>query len=160
MPAQATAVDLETRIDRIESQFELHRLVSEYCHGVDKHDLDRFLDIWHDDAVWEIGPPFGDFTGKSEIRRALVELIWPAWRETHHWTTNLVVEIDGDRAHGVCDVNCNGANPEDVALLVSATYTDDFERRDGRWRIAKRNVVIHYFSPVPGVDLAPPPPMD
>ena len=160
MAVQTATLSLETRIDRLESQFELHRLVSEYCHGVDKHDLDRFLDIWHDDAVWEIGPPFGNFHGKDEIRRALVELIWPAWRETHHWTTNLVVEIEGDRARGVCDVNCNGANPEDVALLVSATYTDDFERRDGRWRIAKRGVVIHYFSPVPGVDLAPPPPMD
>ena len=159
MAAQTQQLDLETRIDRLESQFELHRLVSEYCHGCDKHDIDRFMSIWHDDAVWEIGAPFGTFKGKQEIRRAMEEHIWPAWRETHHWTTNLVVEIDGDRAHGVCDVNCNGASPEDVALLVSATYTDDFERRDGRWAISRRHVVIHYFSPVPGVDLAPPPPM-
>ena len=67
MGVSTTALDLETRIDRLESQF-------------------------------------------------VVDLIWPAWRETHHWTTNLVVEIDGDRARGVCDVNCNGANPEDDAL--------------------------------------------
>lgn len=160
MAVQTKALDLETRVDRLESELEMRRLIYEYCHGVDKRDLERFLDIWHDDAVWEIGPPFGNFYGKDAIRGALVDLIWPAWRETHHWTTNFVVDIDGDRAHGVCDVDCNGANPEDVALLVSATYTDDFERRDGEWRIARRQVVIHYFSPVPGVDLAPPPPME
>lgn len=52
MAVQEKALDLETRIDRLESQFELHRLVSEYCHGVDKRDLDRFADIWHEDAVY------------------------------------------------------------------------------------------------------------
>lgn len=49
----------------------------------------------------------------------------------HHWTTNFAVELDGDRAHGVCDVDWKRASPEDVAIMVSATYTDDFERRNG-----------------------------
>lgn len=68
------------------------------------------------------------------------------------------VEIDGHRARDGCDVNCNGANPDGVALLVSAMYPDEFERRASRWGITRRHVVIHHFSPVPGVDLAPPPP--
>ena len=148
---------LEDRIDRMESRWAMRDLVSNYCHGVDKHDIDLFMSIWHDDAVWRIGPPFGDFYGAPEVRRALEDVIWPAWRETHHWTTNLTLTFDGpDAAHGVCDVNCNGATPDDVMQVVSATYTDRFERRSGRWAIAERDVVIHYFSGVPGVDLAPP----
>jgi gamma-hexachlorocyclohexane dehydrochlorinase len=148
---------VEERLDRMESRWALRDLVSNYCHGVDKHDIDLFMSIWHDDAVWRIGPPFGDFHGAAEVRRALVDVIWPAWRETHHWTTNLTLTFDGtDAADGVCDVNCNGATPDDVMQVVSATYTDRFERRAGRWAIARRDVVIHYFSAVPGVDLAPP----
>jgi len=153
----AAELTIERRLDRIESRFAIGDLVSDYCHGVDKRDLDRFLDIWHEDAVWEIGPPFGNFAGKSEIKRALTDLIWPAWRETHHWTTNLVVRfLDDDHAEGVCDVNCTGADPQDVMQIVAATYTDRYERRDGRWRIARRHVEMFYFSQVPGVDLVPP----
>jgi len=152
-----TPVGLDARIDQLESRMALRDLVSNYCHGVDKHDIGLFMSIWHDDAVWKIGPPFGDFVGAADIRHALVDVIWPAWRETHHWTTNLTVDFaDGDTATGVCDVNCNGATPDDVMQVVSATYTDRFERRDGRWAIAQRDVEIQYFSGVPGVDLAPP----
>lgn len=148
---------LGARIDRLESRFALHDLVSNYCHGVDKHDIDLFMSIWHDDAVWRIGPPFGDFHGAAEIRHALEDVIWPAWRETHHWTTNLTISFNGtDTASGVCDVNCNGATPDDVMQVVSATYSDRFERRNGRWAIAERDVEIQYFSGVPGVNLAPP----
>ena len=103
----------------MESRWALRDLVSNYCHGVDKHDIDLFMSIWHDDAVWKIGPPFGDFYGAADIRHALVDVIWPAWRETHHWTTNLTVSFDGpDSARGVCDVNCNGATPDDVMQVV------------------------------------------
>src|SRR5690606_5398268 len=80
-----------------------------------------------------------------------------AWRETHHWTTNLVVRfLDDDHAEGVCDVNCTGADPQDVMQIVAATYTDRYERRDGRWGSARRHVEMFYFSQVPGVDLVPP----
>ena len=148
-----TDVHLETLYSRI----EIGDLVSDYCHGVDKHDLDRFSRIWHDDAVWEIGPPFGDFTGRDSICAALVDHIWPAWRETHHWTTNLVLEFDGpNHARGVCDVNCNGASPEGVMQVVAATYRDRFERRDGRWAIAVRRVDMFYFNQLPGVYPTPP----
>jgi gamma-hexachlorocyclohexane dehydrochlorinase len=153
------AGDILGRIEKLEALQAFHDLVSNYCHGVDKHDLDRFMDIWWDDATWAIGPPFGNFHTAPEIRRAVTDVIWPAWRETHHWTTNLVVSFDSpDRAHGVCDVDCKGASPDDVMQLVSATYTDAFERRGGVWRIARRDVAIQYFSAVPGVALAPPVP--
>lgn len=152
-----TDLDLATRLDRVESRQELHELVSNYCHGVDKHDEATFMGIWHDDAVWAIGPPFGDFSGKDEVRRALVEVIWPAWNSTHHWTTNSVFDVDGDRATGVCDVGMQGEAADGTTTFVSATYTDRFERRAGRWGIVHRGVEIHYFAPAPGITLTPPP---
>jgi gamma-hexachlorocyclohexane dehydrochlorinase len=146
------ALDQETtlaaRVDALESRDEIHRLVSNYCHGCDKHDIDRFMSIWHEDAVWEIGPPYGGFAGSARIRHAMVDLIWTALPETHHWTTNLVVDLDGDRAGGLCDVTCDAIDAEGRTLLIAATYTDAYERRDGTWRIARRGCEIFYFTPV------------
>jgi gamma-hexachlorocyclohexane dehydrochlorinase len=145
------------RVDELESRAALRDLVSDYCLGFDNHDWDRFISIWHHDAIWEIGPPFGTFIGHEGIREAVVEVLYPVWRETHHLTSNLRLSFsDPDHAHGVCNVNCMGATADDIVQMISATYTDDFERREGVWKIARRNVVIHYFNPIPGAEMSAP----
>lgn len=140
--------DLARRVAALEDRAAIAALVSNYCHGVDKRDERRFLSIWHADAAWRIGEPFGDFKGIDEIRHALVDLIWPALPETHHFTTNLVVELDDDRATGLSDVDCTGTDVEGRAIIISATYSDVYERREGRWALADRRVEIHYFTPL------------
>jgi gamma-hexachlorocyclohexane dehydrochlorinase len=145
------------RVDELESRAALRDLVSDYCLGFDSHDLDRFMGIWHPDAEWEIGPPFGTFYEHAGIRRAVEEVLYPVWRETHHLTSNLRLAFkDRDHAHGVCNVDCMGATKDEVVQMISATYTDDFERRNGVWKIAKRAVVIHYFNPIPGAQMTAP----
>jgi gamma-hexachlorocyclohexane dehydrochlorinase len=148
---------LERRLDELESRAALRDLVTDYCRGFDTHNWEQFISIWHEDAVWEIGPPFGTFEGHEGIRSAVVDVLYPAWRETHHLTSNLKVSFNGpDHALGICDVDCMGATADDIVQMISATYTDNFERRDGVWKIAKRHVVIHYFNPIPGAEMAAP----
>lgn len=144
--------DIQSRILRLETESTLRRLVYEYCHGLDKRDAERFLAVWHPDARWLSGPLFGDFYGKEEIHRALVEHMWPAFLHLNHWTTNFVItEMGSDRASGVSDMYFAGPKADGEAVLVSATYNDQFERREGKWRIAERAIAIHYFSALPGV---------
>ncbi len=148
---------LLSRIDELESRSALRDLVTDYCLGFDNKDWDRFISIWHPDAVWEIGPPFGTFNGHDGIREAVFEILYPLWRETHHLTSNLRLSFsDPDHARGVCNVDCMGATADDVVQMISATYTDDFERRGGDWKIARRSVVIHYFNPIPGAEMSAP----
>jgi gamma-hexachlorocyclohexane dehydrochlorinase len=145
------------RVDELESRAAMRDLVSDYCIGFDRHEWDRFISIWHEDAVWAIGEPFGDFVGHEGIREAVFEVLYPAWRETNHLTTNLRISFsDADHAVGTSDVDCMGANPEGVVQMVGATYTDTFERRDGVWKIARRDVRMHYFNPMPGVEMSAP----
>lgn len=145
------------RIDELESRAALRDLVSDYCIGFDTHDWDRFISIWHMDAVWEIGPPFGTFTGHEGISEAVNDVLYPAWRETHHLTTNLrLTFIDANHVQGISDVDCMGATPDNVVQMVGATYTDDFERKDSIWKISRRQVKIHYFNPIEGVKMSPP----
>jgi hypothetical protein len=149
--------DLVRRVDELESRAVLRDLVTVYCRGFDSHDWEKFISIWHEDAVWEIGPPFGTFEGHAGIREAVMDVLYPVWRETHHLTSNLQLQFDGpDRAHGVCDVDCMGATKDDIVQMISATYSDDFERRNGVWKIARRKVQIHYFNPIPGAQMSAP----
>lgn len=148
---------LEQRIDQLESRFAMLDLVSDYCLGFDKRDWDRFIAIWWDDCLWEIGPPFGDFRGHTGIRQAVKEILWPAWLQSTHFTTNLRVTFDGnDTADGICDVDCIGTTSDNQAQTVAATYEDRFERRDGVWKIARRKVTMHHFSPLTGITLSAP----
>ena len=151
------STDIASRLDHLESRFALQDLVSDYCLGFDKRDFVRFLAIWWEDAVWEIGPPFGDFEGHAGITRAVKEILWPAWAQSTHFTTNLRVVFDGpDKASGVCDVDCIGNTTDGQAQTVAATYTDHFERRNGVWKIQRRKVTMHHFSPLTGITLSAP----
>lgn len=159
MSADAATVEaLLARIDRLESHQAITDLASEYCHGFDKRDFDRFLAIWWEDCVWNIGPPFGAFEGHQGIREAVIDVLWPAWDESHHFATNHIIQFDeDDHARSVCDVDCVGRLAgESVCQIVGATYEDQLERRSGIWRIRQRDVTIHYFNPVNGTPLMAP----
>ena len=149
---------LAQQIDRLDSQRAIENLVSNYCHGFDKRDFDRFLAIWWPDCVWKIGPPFGDFNDHAGIHTAVKDVLWPAWAQSQHVTSNLVVEFqDADHASGMCDVDCMGLlTDSEEATFVGATYYDRFERRDGEWKILEREVTIHYFNQFPGTQLTKP----
>jgi hypothetical protein len=155
---QVTIDALVARIDELESRIAIRDLASDYCHGFDKRDYERFLSIWWEDCVWDIGPPFGRFESHAGIHQAIYDVLWPAWAETHHLTTNQrVTFIDTDNATSICDVDCMGMlNDDPNCQIVGATYSDRLQRRDGVWKILQRDVQIHYFNPIPGAALAPP----
>jgi len=140
--------DLLRRLDALESRHAIADLAYNYCHGFDKRDFDRFLSIWWEDCAWHIGPPFGSFHGHQGIEDAVKSVLWPAWAQSQHVTSNHVIEFDGpDAAVALSDVDCTGVlttGPE--ATFVGATYTDRVERRAGVWKIAERSVEIHYFN--------------
>lgn len=154
---QQTVKMLVARVDELESRSAIRDLVTDYCVGFDQQDWDKFISIWHQDAVWEIGEPFGTFKGHEGIKKAVYEVLYPVWRETHHLSTNLKIEfLDADHAKGCCGVDCMGATKDDIVQMINATYEDDFERRDGVWRISKRTVTMHYFNPIPNAEMSAP----
>jgi gamma-hexachlorocyclohexane dehydrochlorinase len=154
---QATVEKLMARVEELESRSEIKDLVIDYCVGFDSKNWDRFMAIWHKDAVWEIGPPFGTFSGHEGISKALHEVLEPAWRETHHISSNIQIEfLDANNARGSSDVDCMGANKNDVVQMVNATYQDEYQRRNGVWKIARRVVTMHYFNAIPGLEMSAP----
>ncbi|MFC7642802.1 nuclear transport factor 2 family protein [Streptosporangium lutulentum] len=133
---------LMDRLDRVESELAIQRLIHEYCHGADKQDLERFAAIWDDDAAW-VTSPDQRFDGIEAICAAVQEQ-WAAFKEMHHWTANFVVDIDGDRAVGEADVAVRVQLTDGTWVRGGGTYQDVYVRRDGRWRVARREVVSSF----------------
>jgi hypothetical protein len=157
MANDAQVQQLLERIDQLESRNAMRDLVTAYCRHFDRVEFEPFLAIWWQDCVWDIGPPFGVFDGHAGIERAVKEVLWPVWRETHHLTSNLQVTFAGaNDAHGVCDVDCMGALRDNAVQMISATYKDHFQRRNSVWKIKRRDVKIHYFNPIPGAQMTAP----
>lgn len=154
----ATLSALMARVTELESRAAIRDLASNYCHGFDKRDYDLFLSIWADDCCWDIGPPFGRFEGHQGIHTAIHDVLWPAWDESHHLTTNLKITFDDENsATSICDVDCMGRLAgETECTIVGATYRDQLRRLDGDWKIQQRQVQIHYFNPIPGTRLSAP----
>ena len=142
-----TTQTLEQRIDRLESRHAIERLVSEYAHGFDARDIDRFMAIWHDDAVYDLAEFGGRREGLDAIRAAVHEL-WSASAGAHHWMVNFALDVDEHRAAGACHALAFDVDAEEQVTAVTLTYEDEFERRDGRWGFVGRRVVPHRIVPL------------
>lgn len=141
--------ELVARLDRVEAELAMHRLVHDYCVGADHRDLQRWRSVWTQDAVWDTGPD-RVYLGLDAICQA-VEKQWQEFPIMQHATSNHVVVLDGDAAGGRCDVTVMVQLRDRRWVVGGGTYEDDYRRDDGVWRIARRRVRRPF-------DLAPLPP--
>ncbi|MFD9667698.1 nuclear transport factor 2 family protein [Rhodococcus sp. NPDC059968] len=139
--------DIEARIDRLESQRAIERLIGQYAHAFDLQDIDTLRSIWHEGATLSLGEPFGNFTGVDAIVGAAHQL-WSQSPRMHHWMSNAVIDIDGDTATATTALDCFVTNIESGPTQVGGNYHDRFERQDGQWGMVERVFDLHYFTPI------------
>ncbi|HZZ48538.1 MAG TPA: nuclear transport factor 2 family protein [Pseudonocardia sp.] len=138
---------IEERVQVLEDREAIRELIAKYCRGVDGRNEDLFMSIWSDDASYRIGGPFGDHTGLEQIK-GILHGLWSAFTEMHHWATNVVIEIDGDKARAWCNADVTGTDTKGRALMFAASYTDELRRIDGTWKFTVRDIDLHYMTPV------------
>ena len=127
--------DVSARLDRLESISALTRIVHDFCRSADQRDLERFMALWHPDAAWVTHERV---EGHDAIRAAILGQ-WDAIPEMHHWATNIVVDVDGERGQVESDVLLLVRLRDGSRIRAARTYRDVVERRDGRWRILERH---------------------
>jgi hypothetical protein len=107
----------------------LHR----YCHGLDRFDREQAM-VWHEDGTASYG---GIFEGTGA---GFLDWVWPVhegFERTSHQVTNILIEIDGDRATSETYVTvCLRSAGADI--VDRGRYSDVWSRRDGRWGIDAR----------------------
>lgn len=139
--AQSADSGLAARLEQVEAREAIRRVVHEFSHGFDKRDMERFLGIWHPDAVWLVAPGY-EAAGHDGLR-AVAEQSWAQMATTHHWNCNEVIDVDGDRATGTIDVNAMAQTQEGTWHQSAATYHDTYVRLNGQWLLQRRDAAIH-----------------
>jgi ketosteroid isomerase-like protein len=131
-------------IDRIDDRLAIARLNSDFGHALDRGDVEDFVTLFRDDAVYTHGPRV--LRGHPELRRFFLDRRSAGPRTSRHVTSDLRIDFEAnDRARGVsiCTTySAPRAAPVDSTLpAVVADFEDVYLLSAGRWRIAERRVL-------------------
>lgn len=132
-------------LQRLADKQAITELLYRYCRAVDRIDVPLGHSIWHEGAVADYGADYYQGPGKGVIdvickhHEGLIS-------HTHN-VTNVIIDLDGDRAGSEAYVYGTMRMERDGQLLqlgVWGRYLDKWERREGRWGIVSRRVVFDH----------------
>ena len=120
-----------------------------YCRAVDRADVPLLRACYHPDATENHG---GTFVGTATAYIDGLEPILPRGGIMTHTTSNIAIELQGDVAlvesHILAFARLKKAG-EKFDTLTLARAVDRFEKRQGTWRIATRNMVWEWNHEMP-----------
>lgn len=114
-------------------------LIYRYCRAVDRLDIPLGHSIWHEDGVADYGAAVYQGPGKG-----VIDLICAQHRQTlnhSHQVTNILIDLDGDRAASESYVTASLRimhGEQLKQLSVWGRYIDSWSRRGGHWGLDKR----------------------
>jgi uncharacterized protein (TIGR02246 family) len=142
VPAKDARASLEQRVQRMEDESAIRKVLIEYGAFRDAKDYHAYAGLFAAQGVWQGG--FGTFTGPAAIEKMLVDNLGapePGFvnKANFHLLSNPIIEIDGDRAHVTSKYLfwTKSADNRPTPLLAGR-YVDDFVRENGQWKIARR----------------------
>ena len=141
--------DPDRALRQLLDKMELHELVMRLSRGVDRCDRELIVSCYHPDAHDDHGPYQGDPEGFADWVITAVRGNW-----VQHTCYNELFDIDGDVAYGEIYVSQKMRGPDGSLIPGYGRYIDKYERRAGRWRIARRQVITEYVAPELGLDIA------
>lgn len=131
----------------ITDKFAITEQIYRYCRSVDRLDVPLGHDVFHEDSHADYGS-----VGYKGPGRGAIDYICKAHEgllHHSHQVTNVLVEVEGDRAGSEAYVTANLRMLRDGKLLqieVWARYVDRWSRRGGHWAIDRRDTVIDFDS--------------
>lgn len=133
--------DVQTLFD----ERDIRAVISRFCRAIDRRDYDLLRTCFHPDATDHHGDYFGGVDGLVDFVSAGTK----EFRSSLHLIANVNVELDGDsaRTESYCTALARLDRTESLPErdnTVAFRYLDDFERRDGVWRIIRRVCVYEW----------------
>jgi hypothetical protein len=132
---------LDVRLARLEARQEIQELLVRYTFLIDGHEFDALGELFAGDA--RFGSPGSSHTGRAAIV-ANYRRLGDLYPITVHEARGSVIEfVDDDHATGQVLGFSEQANDQHT-VITSFRYLDEYERADGRWRFAAREVRTLY----------------
>ena len=139
---------------RLADERACERLIVRYTHLVDFGRAPEIADLFTDDGVWRTDD--FEMRGRDEILAGFGRRQGVTRRQSRHVCTNVLIEVDGDRATGLCylvnyrhDSETGEAEkpaPADVPKFVGE-YHDTFRRTEDGWRFVDRYCDMAFVRP-------------
>jgi hypothetical protein len=137
-------------VEALVAKSEITEKIYLYGRGCDRADSDVLKAIYHPDATEE----HGVFSGPARDFVGMVVEVRSTFASMSHHISNVIVELDGDKALAESYFLAVGFGQagEQAAddVMLGGRCLDRFERRDGDWRIAHRQVVFDWYFLVAG----------
>ena len=115
-------------------------LLARYCFAIDYGRWSELRTFFTEDCTLDFGKLMGSFTGQDGIAR-FAETLKASGVFMRHYTTNFVIQGDGERAHAESYVLAMTGSPGNLSS-TTGRYEDELTKIDGRWRIRVRRAVI------------------
>jgi hypothetical protein len=139
---------------------EITEVLYRYCRGLDRMDRALADTVWHVDGTADY---VGMFDGTAD---GFLDWVWvqhEALYRHSHQITNILIEVDGDRAASEAYVTVAlriKAGEDRTDIVSRGRYLDRWSRRDGRWAIDARVYVedlqsVTPLGPVASADASP-----
>lgn len=139
----------EKQLQDLVDKQALHELVTRLSRGVDRCDRELIVSCYHPDAYDDHGPYKGGPEGFADWVIGALKSHW-----VQHTISNQLFEIVGDAAYGEIYVSQKMRGADGRLIPGYGRYVDRYERREGEWRIARRQVITEFVSPELGLDIA------
>jgi 3-phenylpropionate/cinnamic acid dioxygenase small subunit len=142
--AAAAPASLETRLQLLEDQKAIERLLVEYGRSLDNRDFAAYSQLFAANGEWK--GALGSYRGPAAIRAAMEKIFADAATDipkgrNFHVMSNFLIDIHGDRATAKSTFifyKLNGNKPE---AEVTGRYEDTLIRENGVWRFLQRSAL-------------------
>ncbi len=128
--------------DRDAIENTLHR----YAFGYDEGDWKLVESTFTADAQLSLrvtgGELAGPFTGRDAIIDMMDETAKTQPDQRRHVTSNVVVDVDGDRATAWSYLTIFSAHDGTLTALSTGTYEDELVRAADGWRLSMRHIAL------------------
>ncbi len=140
--AQASSLTLEQRLQRVEDELAIRRVLVDYSATQDARDYAGYAALFARNGEWVNGKTV--HKGREAIHKMLVDLYGappPGYvnSESFHISSNAEINVNGDRATARSRhlLVMRGPNGEPTPALAGR-YEDEFIREEGKWKILRR----------------------
>lgn len=127
------------RLESLEDRSAIQDLNQRYAVHVDLHEIDEWVDLFTQDAVFderEFGTPL--MTGHDAIRAYGEHLAEAVQHALHHMTTHVISDLTTSSARGIAFATVEALMKDGSHARYQVLYRDSYEKHDGRWFIAER----------------------
>ena len=130
---------MDSTLAQMAEKFAITELMSRYCDRIDAKDPAGAAACFTEGGV---GDYWGEETGRAAITARLTGIL-ARFQATSHHLTNVLIELNGERASAMSYVYAFHRKAADSsAMHVWGRWVDRLEKVDGQWLFAHRRVAL------------------